>query len=59
MSLKTFFKNYLIEQDENLVSVTPEQYVETLGDVGGIADRIAKLKVTGTRFKITSRTGSL
>ena len=44
MSLKTFFKNYLIEQDENLVSVTPEQYVETLGDVGGIADRIAKLK---------------
>jgi len=44
MSLKTFFKNHLIEQDENLVSVTPEQYIETLGDVGGIADRIAKLK---------------
>ena len=44
MSIKKFFKNYIVEQDENLVSVSPEQYVETLGDVGGIADRIAKLK---------------
>jgi len=44
MSIKTFLRNYLLEQDENLVSVTPEQYIETLENVGGIADRIAKLK---------------
>ena len=44
MSIKTFLRNYLLEQDENLVSITPEQYIETLENVGGIADRIAKLK---------------
>jgi hypothetical protein len=44
MSIKTFLRNYLIEQDENLVIVTPEQYIETLENVGGIADRITKLK---------------
>jgi hypothetical protein len=44
MSIKTFLRNYLLEQDENLVSVTPEQYIETLENVGGIADRISKLK---------------
>lgn len=44
MSIKTFLRNYLLEQDDNLVSVTPEQYIETLENVGGIADRISKLK---------------
>ena len=44
MSIKRFFRNYLLEQDENVVQVSPEQYIETLENVGGIADRIAKLK---------------
>lgn len=44
MSLKKFFKNYILEQDENLVSVSPEDYLEVLGDVGGIAERISRLK---------------
>jgi hypothetical protein len=44
MSIKTFLRNYLLEQDENVVQVSPEQYIETLENVGGIADRIAKLK---------------
>lgn len=44
MSIKHFIKNYLIEQDENLVQVSPEEYIELLDDVGGIADRISKLK---------------
>jgi hypothetical protein len=44
MSIKHFIKNYLIEQDENLVRVSPDEYIELLEDVGGIADRIAKLK---------------
>lgn len=44
MSLKKFFKNYILEQDENLVSMSPQDYLELLDDVGGIADRISKLK---------------
>ena len=44
MSIKHFIKNYLIEQDENLVQVSPDEYLELLEDVGGIADRISKLK---------------
>ena len=44
MSIKRFFRNYLLEQDENVAQVSPEQYIETLENVGGIADRIAKLK---------------
>ena len=44
MSLKSFFKNYILEQDENLVSVSPDDYLELLDDVGGIAERISKLK---------------
>ena len=44
MSIKKFFKNYIVEQDENLVSVSPEDYLELLENVGGIAERISKLK---------------
>ena len=44
MSLKKFFKNYILEQDENLVSVSPDDYLELLDDVGGIAERISRLK---------------
>jgi hypothetical protein len=42
--MRDFFKNFLLEQDENLVTLTPDQYTETLEDVGGIAARVANLK---------------
>ena len=44
MSIKKFFKNYIVEQDENLVSISPEDYFELLENVGGIAERISNLK---------------
>jgi hypothetical protein len=44
MSIKKFFKNYIIEQDENLVSISPYEYMELLEDVGGVAERITRLK---------------
>ena len=44
MSIKKFFKNYIVEQDENLVSVSPEDYLEILENVGGSAERISNLK---------------
>ena len=44
MSVKKFFSNYILEQDENLVSISPDDYLELLEDVGGIAERISKLK---------------
>lgn len=44
MSIKKFFKNYIIEQDENLVSISPNDYIELLEDVGGVAERITRLK---------------
>ena len=43
-SMRDFFKNFLLEQDENLVTLTPDQYLDTLEDVGGIASRVANLK---------------
>lgn len=42
--MKNFIKNFLLKEDENLVTLTPEQYLETLEDVGGIAERISNLK---------------
>ena len=42
--MKDFFKNFIIEQDENLVSMSPEDYLDLLEDVGGVAERITKLK---------------
>jgi hypothetical protein len=42
--MRDFFKNFLLEQDENLVTLTPDQYTETLEDVGGIASRVGNLK---------------
>jgi len=42
--MRDFFKNFLLEQDENLVTLTPDQYLDTLEDVGGIAARVSMLK---------------
>ena len=44
MSIKNLLSNLLIEQDENLVTITPQQYLEQLEDVGGIPERIPMLK---------------
>ena len=44
MSIKNLLSNLLIEQDDSLVTITPEQYLEQLEDVGGIAERIPMLK---------------
>lgn len=44
MSVKKFFSNYILEQDETLVSISPDDYLELLEDVGGIGERISKLK---------------
>lgn len=43
-SMRNFLKNFILEQDENLVTLTPDQYLEILEDVGGIASRVAMLK---------------
>ena len=43
-SMKDFFKNFIMEQDEDLVSISPEDYLEILENVGGIAERISNLK---------------
>lgn len=42
--MKNFIKDFLLEQDENLVTISPDQYLETLESVGGIASRVAMLK---------------
>jgi hypothetical protein len=42
--MRDFLKNFILEQDENLVTLTPEQYKDVLEDVGGIASRVANLK---------------
>jgi hypothetical protein len=44
MSIKRFITNFILEQDGNLVTITPEQYLEMLDNVGGIAERVSKLK---------------
>jgi hypothetical protein len=44
MSTRNFFKNFILEQDENLVSISPDDYLELLDNVGGVAGRIAMLK---------------
>lgn len=44
MSIKKFINNFILEQDDNLVTITPQQYLEQLEDVGGVAERISKLK---------------
>lgn len=43
-SMRDFLKNFILEQDENLVTLTPEQYKDVLEDVGGIAARVSNLK---------------
>jgi len=42
--MRDFIKNFLLEQDDNLVTITPDQYLDILEDVGGIASRVANLK---------------
>lgn len=42
--MKNFIKNFLLEQDNNLVSISPDEYLELLDNIGGIAERITKLK---------------
>jgi hypothetical protein len=42
--MKNFIKDFLLEQDENLVTISPDQYLETLESVGGLASRVAVLK---------------
>jgi hypothetical protein len=44
MGLKNLIKNFILENDENIVLVTPEEYTEVLDYVGGIASRVAMLK---------------
>lgn len=44
MSIKNFLKDFLIEQDDNVVIISPEDYIELLENVGGIASRISALK---------------
>jgi hypothetical protein len=44
MSTKNFIKDFLLEQDDNLVTISPDQYLEILESVGGIASRVAMLK---------------
>ena len=43
-SMRDFLKNFILEQDENLITLTPDQYLDTLEDVGGIAARVSNLK---------------
>ena len=43
MSTKNFIKDFLLEQDDNLVTISPDQYLDTLDSVGGIASRVAAL----------------
>ena len=44
MSLKYLIKNFIVENDENLITLTPDEYTEVLDDVGGIAARVPMLK---------------
>ena len=44
MLIKNLLSNLLIEQDDSLVTITPEQYLEQLEYVCGIAERIPMLK---------------
>ena len=44
MSTKNFIKDFILEQDDNLVTISPDQYLDTIDSVGGIASRVAMLK---------------
>jgi hypothetical protein len=44
MSIKNILSNLLIEQDENLVVISPAEYLRVLNDVGGVASQVADLK---------------
>lgn len=43
MSIKHFVKNFIVENDENIIQMSPEDYLEVLDDVGGIAERVYKV----------------
>jgi len=42
--IKYLIKNFIVENDENLITLTPDEYTEVLDDVGGIAARVSNLK---------------
>lgn len=44
MSLKNFIKDFIMEQDENVVMMSADEYTQLLDDVGGVASRIPMLK---------------
>ncbi len=43
MSIKNFVKNFIVENDEEIIQMSPEDYLEVLDDVGGIAERVYKV----------------
>jgi hypothetical protein len=43
MSIKNFVKNFIVENDEDIIQMSPEDYLEVLDDVGGIAERVYKV----------------
>ena len=43
MSIKHFVKNFIVENDEDIIQMSPEDYLEVLDDVGGIAERVYKV----------------
>jgi hypothetical protein len=44
MSIKNFIKDFLLEQDENLITITPDEYLDMVDNVGGMGSRIPLLK---------------
>ena len=43
MSIKNFVKNFIVENDDDIIQMSPEDYLEVLDDVGGIAERVYKV----------------
>ena len=43
MSIKHFVKNFIVENDEDIIKMTPDEYLEVLDDVGGIAERVYRV----------------
>jgi len=43
MSIKHFVKNFIVENDEDIIKMSPDEYLEVLDDVGGIAERIYRV----------------
>ena len=43
MSIKHFVKNFIVENDEDIIKMSPDEYLEVLDDVGGIAERVYRV----------------